>query len=974
MQVEGHPEALFEWVDEAAWRISGVVLAEGENQLRVVGVDASGAEVESALATVNKIGNAAPVASLRADPDWLVPLAQSLEVRADESRDPEGGTLSFQWTMSPDLGEAASVSGDRVEARFFRPGHYAFSVSAADSAGATGEARREATVYGPGGFSNFGGRALDGVWELAHAAPIGNTLGSAAYWLDKEEGELVLRVDASEARPLDRSAPVYPAARRALPRTQEWTFESEFVLRDRQFGLFHAGIEVELGTETNRRRFVFGSQNGSSLTVAEVAPDGASSTLARLPLSLSEHNLRVRQSGETAWFERRVDDQWTAVESVAVAPDATGRTAGLFVSTEAPQTVEVGFDFAVLVDPTQTSSLRGNVTVSEIMYGPLGGGDFEFLELLNAGDAAVDLTGARFTDGIDYQFGAQSLLGGARLVIVKDRTAFLSRYGAEGVLIAAGEYSGSLRNEGETLEMVDAENRLVFSVTYDNGGEWPSRPQGMGSSLEAKAPGLDLNDPDSWRSSAEYLGSPGRPGVGRPASVVINEVLSHTDPPLEDAIELYNPTAAAIDIGGWFLSDDLAELDKYRVPFGTVVPANGYHVVYEQQFLLSNPRTPFSLNSFLGDVVRLTSANAAGDLELFVDNVRFDASANGVSFGRFPNGVGPLTAMAAPTFGADVAASDPPELLAVFRLGRGAENAGPRVGPVVISEILYDPAAGEDEFVRLTNISSEETALFDPEHPENVWRLDDAITFAFPEGIALAAGDSLYVVSESPAAFRARQGVADGVPVLGPYAGRLNNGGETIRLFRPDPPQTAPPNEGLVPQILADSVSYDDAAPWPAPPDGGGISLKRVNLAGFGDDPLNWSFEEPPVDADADQDGLPDAYELANGLDPTNPADAREDADQDGMTNLEEFLAGTDPRQSADALRFSEILSDGGQVRLAFEARAGRRYELLGADSLSAGVWSVVATIAEGDARVVEAIDALSSEDAVRFYRIRLAP
>ncbi|MBB6545144.1 FG-GAP-like repeat-containing protein [Thalassotalea piscium] len=46
---------------------------------------------------------------------------------------------------------------------------------------------------------------------------------------------------------------------------------------------------------------------------------------------------------------------------------------------------------------------------------------------------------------------------------------------------------------------------------------------------------------------------------------------------------------------------------------------------------------------------------------------------------------------------------------------------------------------------------------------------------------------------------------------------------------------------------------------------------------------------------DSDNDGLTDAYELANGLNPYNQFDAYIDSDGDGLTNLEEFNLGTNP-------------------------------------------------------------------------------
>jgi hypothetical protein len=59
----------------------------------------------------------------------------------------------------------------------------------------------------------------------------------------------------------------------------------------------------------------------------------------------------------------------------------------------------------------------------------------------------------------------------------------------------------------------------------------------------------------------------------------------------------------------------------------------------------------------------------------------------------------------------------------------------------------------------------------------------------------------------------------------------------------------------------------------------------------------NWEINSIKVETvtDADGDGMPDAYEDANGLD-KNADDSGNDADSDNVTNLEEFLNGTDPQ------------------------------------------------------------------------------
>jgi Immunoglobulin domain/Lamin Tail Domain len=175
----------------------------------------------------------------------------------------------------------------------------------------------------------------------------------------------------------------------------------------------------------------------------------------------------------------------------------------------------------------------------------------------------------------------------------------------------------------------------------------------------------------------------------------------------------------------------------------------------------------------------------------------------------------------------------------------GTNNALPKVGPVVISEISYHPVDGAggadnqlDEFIELANISGSPVAL---QNTTNTWRLRSAVDFDFPSGITLPTGGRLIVVSFNPTntilldGFRARWNVGAGVPFYGPYDGKLDNTGESVRLYRPDTPEATE-----VPYILVDQVDYSNALPWPAAADGIGPTLQKLTENAYGNDPVNW--------------------------------------------------------------------------------------------------------------------------------------
>jgi len=347
--------------------------------------------------------------------------------------------------------------------------------------------------------------------------------------------------------------------------------------------------------------------------------------------------------------------------------------------------------------------------------------------------------------------------------------------------------------------------------------------------------------------------SPGESNYLPLDNAIINEVLTHTAPPLEDAVELHNPSGAPASIGGWYLSDNRSDYKKYRIPDGTTIPAGGYLVIYQNQFSNSSP-TSFTFDSAHGGAAILSAADAASNLTGYRSSTQFGAAANGVSFGRFVTSVGiDFVAMSQHTFGADN-----PGSLSEFRTGAGQTNAYPEVGPVVISEIMYHPppwtnAVGDadGEYIELQNITGSSVGLYDPAYPSNRWRLANAVEFTFPENVMLPAGGRLLVVDFNPlinipalTQFRDYYGLSPSVPIYGPYLGKLDNGGEQVELYKPDPPQP-PPAAGFVPYVLVDHVQYSDSPPWPAGADGGGLSLQRRDLNLYGNDPLNWLASAP---------------------------------------------------------------------------------------------------------------------------------
>jgi len=412
-----------------------------------------------------------------------------------------------------------------------------------------------------------------------------------------------------------------------------------------------------------------------------------------------------------------------------------------------------------------------------------------------------------------------------------------------------------------------------------------------------------------------------------------------------------------MDISGWFLSDNPGALRKYRLPTGTILPPLGYLVLYEYQFGAPELVTGFTLDSAHGGRLCLSAADDQGQLTGFAQRLDFGATANGEALGRHVTRAGvELAPMSQPTFGVEPVGS-----VDQFRTGPGAPNAYPRVGPLLISEIHYQPTGpggtelSVEEYVELLNHTDQPLPLYDPAAPTNTWRIRGGISFDLPAGQTLPAGGYGLLVSFHPTAepaalatFRNRYSVPASVPVYGPFAGRLNNSGDAIILLRPDPPQRPPaPEAGFVPYVVVERVQYSPGWPWPTNASGSAWSLQRIDPLQYGNDPANWHATVPtagalnsnrPVDTDAD--GLPDYWEWAHFA--GAPIDGSADSDLDRLSDGDEYRAGTDPLDAASGLTAGVRSGPGGDREIWFTAVAGRAYTVEYRDSLADPTWRVL--------------------------------
>jgi hypothetical protein len=537
---------------------------------------------------------------------------------------------------------------------------------------------------------------------------------------------------------------------------------------------------------------------------------GAEAALTgQFPANYPQNWLRLKRVGDLFTGYASYDGiAWTPLGSATLSLSNTLQVGLAVASAESGAAASATFSAAgatlsqttdVTTGPPETlgpSSRRTQLVISEIMHKPAARGDgrdLEFIEIYNANPWLHDLSGHRLGGDVEFTFPANTTIPGGGFFVIAAAPADLAAvYGLSGVF---GPYTNRLKTSG-LVRLYDEQGTLLLDVNYTSSHPWPVGADGTGHSIVLARPSYGEGDPRAWERSDIVGGSPGASEAFRPSplrNVVLNEILAHTDPPDMDTIEMYNHANTDVDLSGCGLSDDPSVI-KFSIPTNTVVPARGFTVFTEAEL-------GFGLSA-AGETLYFWNPDGSRVL----DALQFEPQENGIAFGRSPDGAGQW-----------------------YRLERrtlGASNAAPLLSEVVINELMYHPASGndDDQYVELHNRSAAAVNL-------GGWKLAVGIGYLFPTNAVIAPGGHV-VVAANAARLRTSHLQLNATNTFGDFSGRLSGSGERVALTKPDDLITTNASGFAVTNridIVVDELTYADGGRWGQWSDGGGSSLELVD-------------------------------------------------------------------------------------------------------------------------------------------------
>ncbi len=322
-------------------------------------------------------------------------------------------------------------------------------------------------------------------------------------------------------------------------------------------------------------------------------------------------------------------------------------------------------------------------------------------------------------------------------------------------------------------------------------------------------------------------------GIRGSLTIVINEFMAKNDNTVQDPedsgggwddwIEIHNYGSDAVDVGGMYLTDDLEDLTKWRVPTddpsATTIAAGGYLIIWADGDTGEGTlHASFSLSAGGEDVAL---ADTSGNL---LDGVSYGVLEADQSYGRLPNGTGAWRLLPSAT--------------------PGSPNTGEPV-QVAINEIMYHPGHPDDgiedvnkEYVELHNFGSQAVSV-------SGWRFVDGVDYTITGDVSIEAGDYLVVAADVNTFAAEYPGVSN---IVGGWVGKLSNNGERITIV----------DAG---GVTVDTIRYADQGDWARRElgpvdhyhrgwqwsdahDGDGASLELIKAGFSNEHGQNWSSSD----------------------------------------------------------------------------------------------------------------------------------
>lgn len=304
----------------------------------------------------------------------------------------------------------------------------------------------------------------------------------------------------------------------------------------------------------------------------------------------------------------------------AMVPGADGAWITVPLATPGRGTDDPDPNGPVIYNPDVSPVRVTELSSAKTGFSPEYGIHCDWVELCNTGSTAVDISGYRLSDnvGVDkYIFPQGTVLDAGAYILVLCTDQVRAENLAPFNLAQQGGESVVLKDAGgriiEIVDCIPLADRQSLQLTGD--GTW--------TPTDSFSPGF----PNGEQGYADYIHALGLDT----RRVVISEVMAAGQSMLPDAfgkfsdwVELYNLSDTAVDLTGWYLSDDPANPEKWEFPQLTLAPGqrvlvycSGMDTVRDGElhagFSLSATGETLVLSSYLGTPADTVAFDRSGD-------------------------------------------------------------------------------------------------------------------------------------------------------------------------------------------------------------------------------------------------------------------------------------------------------------------------------------------------------------------------